>query len=95
MMLKLSPTAAAGTDCKLYRAKFLSHNSEIDCSSSEMMMTMMMLKLSPTNPTTTAAATDCKLHRAEFLSKNSEIDCSSQQLRDDDDDDQALNQNCK
>jgi hypothetical protein len=60
---------------------------------------MMMLKLSPTIPTTAAAATDCKLYRAEFLSKNSEIDCSSQQLRDDDDDDddddEALNQNWK
>ncbi len=42
MMLKLSPTnrtaaaAAAATDCKLYRAEFLSKNSEIDCGSQQL-----------------------------------------------------------
>jgi hypothetical protein len=37
IMLKLSPTAAAaGTDCELYRAEFLSHNSEIDRSSQQL-----------------------------------------------------------
>jgi len=38
MMLKLSPTnrTAAATDCKLYRAEFLSKNSEIDCGSQQL-----------------------------------------------------------